>query len=44
MREKVLLLFTARCIPLEELETKDLRYFPAEEVVLQEGKPTTTNA
>ncbi|MDR0461672.1 MAG: prepilin peptidase [Nitrososphaerota archaeon] len=41
MREKVLLLFTARHIPLEELEKKSLRYFPAEEVVLQEdGKPT----
>jgi len=40
MREKVLLLFTARRIPIEELEKKSLRYFPAEEVVLQEGKPT----
>jgi Flp pilus assembly protein protease CpaA len=40
MREKVLLLFTARRIPLEELEHKGLRYFPAETVVLQEGKPT----
>jgi Flp pilus assembly protein protease CpaA len=40
VREKVLLLFTARCVSLEELETKSLRYFPAETVVLQEGKPT----
>jgi Flp pilus assembly protein protease CpaA len=40
MREKVLLLFTARRIPLEELEKKGLRYFPAEEVVIQEGKPS----
>ena len=40
MREKVLLLFTARRIPLEKLETKSLRHFPAETVVLQEGKPT----
>jgi hypothetical protein len=40
MREKVLLLFTTRRIPLEELK-KSLRYFTAEEVVLQEdGKPT----
>jgi len=38
IREKVLLLFTTRCMPLEKLE-KSLRYFPAEEVVLQEGKP-----
>jgi preflagellin peptidase FlaK len=40
MREKILLFFTARRIPLEELEKKSLRYFPAEIVVLQEGKPT----
>jgi len=41
MREKVLLLFTARRISLEELEKKRLRHFPAETVVLQEdGKPT----
>ena len=40
MREKVLLLFTARRIPLAELEKKTLRYFPAETVVLQEGKST----
>jgi hypothetical protein len=41
MREKVLLLFTVRRVPLEELEKKVLRYFPAETVVLQEdGKPT----
>jgi Flp pilus assembly protein protease CpaA len=40
MREKVLLLFTTRRIPIEELEKKNLRYFPAEEVALQEdGKP-----
>ncbi|MDR2700042.1 MAG: prepilin peptidase [Nitrososphaerota archaeon] len=39
MREKVLLLFTTRHIPLWTLE-KSLRCFPAEEVVLQEGKPT----
>jgi hypothetical protein len=38
IREKGLLLFTARRIPLAELE-KSLRYFPAEEVVFQEGKP-----
>jgi len=40
IREKVLLLFTTRPIPLEELEKKKLKYFPAETVVLQEGKPT----
>ena len=40
IREKVLLLFTTRRIPIEKLG-KNLRYFPAEEVVLQEdGKPT----
>ncbi|MDR0797696.1 MAG: hypothetical protein LBE70_03120, partial [Nitrososphaerota archaeon] len=40
IREKVLLLFTTRRIPIKELE-KNLRYFPAETVVLQEDdKPT----
>jgi len=40
IREKILLLFTTRRIPIDELE-KSPRYFPAEEVVLQEdGKPT----
>jgi hypothetical protein len=36
MREKVLLLFTARRIPLEDLEKKSLKYFPAETVAVQE--------
>jgi hypothetical protein len=36
--QRVLLLFTARKIPLEKIE--NLRYFPAENVVLQKGKPT----
>ena len=40
VREKVLLLFTARRITLEELEQKKSRYFPAETVTLQENKPT----
>jgi len=40
LRQKVLLLFTARYISLTQLES--LRYFPAETVVLQEknGEPT----
>ncbi|MDR2719468.1 MAG: prepilin peptidase, partial [Nitrososphaerota archaeon] len=40
IRQKVLLLFTARYISLTQLES--LRYFPAETVVLQEknGEPT----
>jgi Flp pilus assembly protein protease CpaA len=41
MREKVLLLFTARRISLEELEKKSLRYFPAETVVLQKNRKPT---
>jgi Flp pilus assembly protein protease CpaA len=36
--KKVGLLFTARKVPLEKLES--LRYFPAERVVLQDGEPT----
>ena len=38
MRQKVWLLFTARKIPIEKFGS--LRYFPAEQVVLQKGEPT----
>jgi hypothetical protein len=38
MRQKVWLLFTARKIPIEKFGS--FRYFPAEQVVLQNGEPT----
>jgi len=38
LQQKILLLFTARKIPIEKLET--LKYFPAEKAEFQDNKPT----